>query len=122
MPVETLNCSRCTGRTFFLRNTKMLPLADYSKGLKIVKTNDALETTEIYEIVVISIRCICKVLGKNATAQFERLSYLNHVTYSFITRTEELLNEICLVDVVGCTLNICFLGFNMMTVRNTIDL
>ncbi|XP_019699212.1 uncharacterized protein LOC105188312 [Harpegnathos saltator] len=34
---------------------------------------------------------------------------------SFITRTEELLNEICLVDVVGCTLNICFLGFNMMT-------
>ncbi|XP_014475026.1 PREDICTED: uncharacterized protein LOC106744619 [Dinoponera quadriceps] len=34
---------------------------------------------------------------------------------SFITRTEKLLNEICLVDVVGCTLNICFLGFNMMT-------
>ncbi|XP_014475033.1 PREDICTED: uncharacterized protein LOC106744625 [Dinoponera quadriceps] len=34
---------------------------------------------------------------------------------SFITRTEELLNEICLVDVVGCTLNICFVGFNMMT-------
>ncbi|KAG5319437.1 OR13A protein, partial [Pseudoatta argentina] len=34
---------------------------------------------------------------------------------SFIDRTEKLLNEICLVDVVGCTLNICFLGFNMMT-------
>ncbi|GAB1864866.1 Odorant receptor [Camponotus japonicus] len=34
---------------------------------------------------------------------------------SFITRTEELLNEIFFVDVVGCTLNICFLGFNMMT-------
>ncbi|XP_032669699.1 uncharacterized protein LOC116843416 [Odontomachus brunneus] len=34
---------------------------------------------------------------------------------SFITCTEELLNEICLVDVIGCTLNICFLGFNLMT-------
>lgn len=42
----------------------------------------------------------------------------DRVTCSFITRTEGLLNEICLVDVVGCTLNICFLGFNMMTVRN----
>ncbi|XP_029660512.1 odorant receptor 4-like [Formica exsecta] len=34
---------------------------------------------------------------------------------SFITRTEGLLNEIFFVDVVGCTLNICFLAFNMMT-------
>ncbi|XP_020295549.1 uncharacterized protein LOC109860688 [Pseudomyrmex gracilis] len=34
---------------------------------------------------------------------------------SFITRTEKILNEIFFVDVVGCTLNICFLGFNMMT-------
>jgi len=39
------------------------------------------------------------------------------VICSFVTRTEKLLNEICLVDVVGSTLNICFLGFNMMTVR-----
>jgi hypothetical protein len=39
------------------------------------------------------------------------------MTCSFITRTEKLLNEICLMDVVGSTLNICFLGFNMMTVR-----
>nr|XP_012214671.1 PREDICTED: odorant receptor 22c-like [Linepithema humile] len=33
----------------------------------------------------------------------------------FITDTEQLLNEIFFVDVVGCTLNICFLGFNMIT-------
>lgn len=36
--------------------------------------------------------------------------------YSFVTCIEKLLNEICLVDVVGNTFNICFLGFNMMTV------
>ncbi|XP_011159023.1 odorant receptor 22c-like [Solenopsis invicta] len=34
---------------------------------------------------------------------------------SFIARIEELLNGICLVDVIGCTLNVCFLGFYLIT-------
>ncbi|KAK2583193.1 hypothetical protein KPH14_009213 [Odynerus spinipes] len=33
----------------------------------------------------------------------------------FISRIEELLNEICFVELVGCTLNICFLGYYLMT-------
>ncbi|XP_035737203.1 uncharacterized protein LOC118448265 isoform X1 [Vespa mandarinia] len=31
--------------------------------------------------------------------------------YSFISRTESLLNEVSLIEVLGCTLNICFLGY-----------
>lgn len=37
--------------------------------------------------------------------------------FSFITLTEELLHEISLVEVVGCTLNICFLGYYCMMVH-----
>ncbi|XP_015431139.1 PREDICTED: odorant receptor 33b-like [Dufourea novaeangliae] len=33
----------------------------------------------------------------------------------FITQVEELLNEICFVEFVGCTLNICFLGYYLLT-------
>ncbi|XP_043488150.1 uncharacterized protein LOC122515054 [Polistes fuscatus] len=33
----------------------------------------------------------------------------------FISRIEELFNEICFVELVGCTLNICFLGYYLMT-------
>ncbi|XP_012062998.1 PREDICTED: odorant receptor 22c-like [Atta cephalotes] len=33
---------------------------------------------------------------------------------NFISLTEELLHEISLVEVVGCTLNICFLGYYCM--------
>lgn len=36
--------------------------------------------------------------------------------FSFISLTEELLQEISLVEVVGCTLNICFLGYYCMMV------
>lgn len=53
----------------------------------------------------------------NKRKRFVYCFYFNDVTCSFVTCIEQLLNEICLVDVVGCTLNICFLGFNMMTVR-----
>jgi len=41
----------------------------------------------------------------------------NHVTCSFITHTEKLLDEIGFVDVIGSTFSICILGSNMMTVR-----
>ncbi|KAK2583194.1 hypothetical protein KPH14_009214 [Odynerus spinipes] len=33
----------------------------------------------------------------------------------FISRIEELFNEICFVELVGCTMNICFLGYYLMT-------
>ncbi|KAL2731023.1 odorant receptor 13a-like [Vespula squamosa] len=35
--------------------------------------------------------------------------------FDFISWIEELFNEICLVELVGCTLNICFLGYYLMT-------
>ncbi|CAD1473643.1 unnamed protein product, partial [Heterotrigona itama] len=35
----------------------------------------------------------------------------------FISQIEELLNEICFVEVVGCTMNICFLGYYLLTVK-----
>ncbi|CAK9826115.1 Odorant receptor 13a [Anthophora retusa] len=33
----------------------------------------------------------------------------------FISQIEGLLNEICFVELVGCTLNICFLGYYLLT-------
>nr|XP_003700933.2 PREDICTED: odorant receptor Or2-like [Megachile rotundata] len=33
----------------------------------------------------------------------------------FISQVEGLLNEICLVELVGCTMNICFLGYYLLT-------
>ncbi|KOC59819.1 Spatacsin [Habropoda laboriosa] len=33
----------------------------------------------------------------------------------FISQIEGLLNEICFVEVIGCTLNICFLGYYLLT-------
>lgn len=36
--------------------------------------------------------------------------------FSFIALTEELLHEISLVEVVGSTLNMCFLGYYTMMV------
>ncbi|CAL1689209.1 unnamed protein product [Lasius platythorax] len=53
--------------------------------------------------------------GKTAQERLSDIVKYHIRILSFITRTEELLNEIFFVDVVGCTLNICFLGFNMMT-------
>ncbi|XP_017759709.1 PREDICTED: odorant receptor 4-like [Eufriesea mexicana] len=34
---------------------------------------------------------------------------------SFIAQIERLLNEICFVEFVGCTMNICFLGYYLLT-------
>ncbi|KAK0173650.1 hypothetical protein PV328_006816 [Microctonus aethiopoides] len=36
-------------------------------------------------------------------------------TLGFIFRVERILNEVCLIEFVGCTLNICFLGYYFMT-------
>ncbi|XP_017878907.2 uncharacterized protein LOC108624258 [Ceratina calcarata] len=33
----------------------------------------------------------------------------------FISQIEELLNEICFVEFVGCSMNICFLGYYLLT-------
>ncbi|XP_076235776.1 uncharacterized protein LOC143180129 [Calliopsis andreniformis] len=37
----------------------------------------------------------------------------------FISKVEDLLNEICFVDIIGCTLNICFLGYYLLTILFT---
>ncbi|XP_063993422.1 uncharacterized protein LOC135171052 isoform X2 [Diachasmimorpha longicaudata] len=47
----------------------------------------------------------------------ERFSEIidQHVrTLSFIIRAEGVLREICLVEICGCTLNICFIGYYLM--------
>ncbi|XP_043488581.1 uncharacterized protein LOC122515330, partial [Polistes fuscatus] len=47
----------------------------------------------------------------------ERLADIveQHVrAFSFIKRTEEVISEISLVEIVGCTLNICCLGYHCM--------
>ncbi|THK33030.1 odorant receptor Or2-like [Diachasma alloeum] len=47
----------------------------------------------------------------------DRLSEVveQHVrTLSFIIRAEGVLREICLVEICGCTLNICFIGYYLM--------
>ncbi|XP_003393917.1 odorant receptor 67a-like [Bombus terrestris] len=33
----------------------------------------------------------------------------------FISQIEDLLNEICFVELIGCTMNICFLGYYLLT-------
>nr|QNL14949.1 olfactory receptor 5 [Aulacocentrum confusum] len=33
----------------------------------------------------------------------------------FIMQVEDILNEVCLIEFIGCTLNICFLGYYFMT-------
>ncbi|KAK2583195.1 hypothetical protein KPH14_009215 [Odynerus spinipes] len=33
----------------------------------------------------------------------------------FVSGIEELFNEICFIELVGCTLNICFLGYQLIT-------
>ncbi|CAD6201201.1 GSCOCT00013798001.3-RA-CDS [Cotesia congregata] len=35
--------------------------------------------------------------------------------FNFIVRTEKILNEVCLIEFIGCTMNICFLGYYFMT-------
>ncbi|XP_048267244.1 uncharacterized protein LOC100645979 [Bombus terrestris] len=34
----------------------------------------------------------------------------------FISQIEDLLNEICFVELIGCTVNICFLAYHLLTV------
>ncbi|XP_018406422.1 PREDICTED: uncharacterized protein LOC108782615 [Cyphomyrmex costatus] len=43
-----------------------------------------------------------------------KITQLHVRILNFISLTEELLHEISLVEVVGCTLNICFLGYYCM--------
>ncbi|XP_076276768.1 odorant receptor 35 [Lasioglossum baleicum] len=63
-------------------------------------------------------------LVNSATASTNRKSaedYLGDIVQhhlrilGFISKVEGLLNEICFVEFVGCTLNICFLGYFVLT-------
>ncbi|KAF3424644.1 hypothetical protein E2986_11723 [Frieseomelitta varia] len=55
---------------------------------------------------------------KNLDSRKEQLGdVVEHHLYilGFISQIEELLNEICFVELVGCTMNICFLGYYLLT-------
>ncbi|CAD6201203.1 GSCOCT00013983001.2-RA-CDS [Cotesia congregata] len=51
-------------------------------------------------------------LGING--RFSEIIEQHTKTLRFIASTENVLCEICLVEVIGCTLNICFLGYYLM--------
>ncbi|KAK0168483.1 hypothetical protein PV327_002275 [Microctonus hyperodae] len=38
-------------------------------------------------------------------------------TLRFINKIENLISRVCLVEVVGCTLNMCLVGYNLMTCK-----
>lgn len=42
---------------------------------------------------------------------------VTYVIYSFVARMETLLNQICFVELLGCTFNLCMLGYYVITVR-----
>lgn len=45
------------------------------------------------------------------------MTYNNMIVfYSFVARMEALLNQICFVELLGCTFNLCMLGYYVITV------
>nr|XP_003700932.1 PREDICTED: odorant receptor Or2-like [Megachile rotundata] len=73
-----------------------------------------------FRILVMKLqRLVDGATGKNSVRTYEhRLGDIveHHLQIlRFISRVEDLLNEICLVEVVGCTMNICFLGYYLLT-------
>jgi len=38
------------------------------------------------------------------------------ISFSFISLTDKVLREISVVEIIGCTLNMCFLGYYTITV------
>ncbi|XP_003489759.1 odorant receptor 67a-like [Bombus impatiens] len=55
---------------------------------------------------------------KNSNVHEQRLGDIveHHLhILGFISQIEDLLNEICFVELIGCTMNICFLGYYLLT-------
>jgi len=42
--------------------------------------------------------------------------------FSFLNKVEEILQYICLVEVVGCTFILCLLGYYIIMVREIINI
>ncbi|XP_034944551.1 LOW QUALITY PROTEIN: uncharacterized protein [Chelonus insularis] len=55
-----------------------------------------------------------KRVNQGTNDRFSNIIKQHVKTLRFIACTENVLCEICLVEVVGCTLNICFLGYYLM--------
>ncbi|XP_011308559.1 uncharacterized protein [Fopius arisanus] len=54
------------------------------------------------------------LVDEGAGKRFPKVIDQHVRTLDFIIRTEKILREICLVEICGCTLNICFIGYYLM--------
>ncbi|KAK0091402.1 hypothetical protein PV326_003281 [Microctonus aethiopoides] len=52
--------------------------------------------------------------NEDSNERFSKIIQQHVRTLRFINNIEKVLCEICLVEVVGCTLNICVLGYNLL--------
>lgn len=43
-------------------------------------------------------------------------SYDDNITFSLIASIEKVMNMICLVELVGCTINMCMIKYYFLTV------
>jgi len=44
------------------------------------------------------------------------------MSFSFLNKVEEILQYICLVEVIGCTFILCLLGYYIIMVREIINI
>jgi hypothetical protein len=44
-------------------------------------------------------------------------SHYSCVCFSFVARMESIMNKTCFVELMGCTLNMCLLGFYTIMVK-----
>ena len=48
--------------------------------------------------------------------------YYENITFSLMASIEKVMNMICLVELVGCTMNMCMIKYYLLTVRFKIEL
>ncbi|THK33031.1 odorant receptor 67c [Diachasma alloeum] len=52
---------------------------------------------------------------KNVEGRMAEIIELHLRALGFVVRVEGILTEVCFIELVGCTMNICFLGYYFMT-------
>ncbi|XP_063995659.1 uncharacterized protein LOC135173015 [Diachasmimorpha longicaudata] len=67
--------------------------------------------SRLAEIIELHLRALGFEYFINSEGQSESIRNFSR----FIIRVERILNEICLIEFIGCTMNICFLGYYFMT-------
>nr|UEN71256.1 olfactory receptor 73 [Gregopimpla kuwanae] len=70
-----------------------------------------------YQIVISLLECleVDENLDSNNTEKQMNDILRRHLhVLTFVPKIETVLNEICLVELVGCTLNICFVGYHLI--------